>query len=420
MQPIMNRSVPTILIVDDDKSIQETLSTILRSQGYDTATAASAKEALEKTTTQFFDVVLLDIKLPDKEGTRLLSDLEKVTPRIIKIIITGYPTLKNATQALNDGANLYLTKPLDPDNLLSAIKTKLEEREEKEKITRKKMIEWTERRAREARLTNIQEFSEKTVNEFAHFGLTKTQARTYVALVALGAASALEIATLSGIRREEVYRTLPRLEKCGLATRRLGTPRRFLATKPDAALKILTRTRLDAVANEVSALEQKKDKLVSQLEKIAFSADEEEPSIEALSQEDNVSTKLINMTEKARNQIVAAISSDQSWQIFLERIRAREDKGQPNVSVRIITEETDTTVLARAPNASTHEGLELRQIERLPFSLLVIDDKEAIWGESHYESENTQILWTNRQAQVAVLKMAFENLWEKSHALSYQ
>lgn len=137
----MNRSMATILIVDDDKSIQETLSTILRAQGYGTATAASAKEAMEKTTTQFFDLVLLDIKLPDKEGTQLLSDLEKATPRAIKIIITGYPTLKNATHALNEGANLYITKPIDPDNLLSAIKTKLEEREEKEKITRKKMIE---------------------------------------------------------------------------------------------------------------------------------------------------------------------------------------------------------------------------------------------------------------------------------------
>jgi DNA-binding response OmpR family regulator len=418
MQSIMNRSAPTILIVDDDKDIQKTLSTILQSQGYDTASATSAREALEKTTTQFFDLVLLDINLPDKEGTRLLSDLEKITPKIIKIIITGYPSIKNATEALNSGADLYLTKPLDPDNLLKVIKSKLEEREEKERITRRKMIEWTQRRAREARLTDIQEFSEKTAHEFADFGLTRTQAKTYVALTALGAASALDIANLSGIRREEVYRTLPALEKCGLVTRRFGTPRRFLATKPDAALEILTKTRLDTIANETNGLEQKKDKLVSQLEKIVLRVDEEEPSIEALSQQDNVSMKLIDMTEKAKNQIAAAISSDQFWQTILERIRAREANGQLKVSVRMVTEETDVTGLTRAQKVSTYKRLDLRKVERLPFSLLMIDDKEAVWGEPHQQDENTQVLWTNRQTQVAVLKMAFENLWEKSHALS--
>jgi DNA-binding NtrC family response regulator len=163
--------------VDDDKVIREALSAMLQSQGYDATSVASAKEALEKNATRSFDLVLLDISLPHNEGTQLLSDFNRVTPETIRVMITGSPSLKNATEALNYCADLYLTKPIDPDNLLKAIRGKLEEREETERITGRKMVEWVRRRARKTQLTDIQEFSEKTANEFGHFGLTKTQAR---------------------------------------------------------------------------------------------------------------------------------------------------------------------------------------------------------------------------------------------------
>ena len=106
-----HQTTPRILIVDDDESICKTLSAILESEGYETTTATTAKEAIEKTKTQFFNVALLDIKLPDMEGTKLLARLQETTPETIKIMITGYPSVQNAVESLNHGANSYTMKP---------------------------------------------------------------------------------------------------------------------------------------------------------------------------------------------------------------------------------------------------------------------------------------------------------------------
>lgn len=414
MRHIMKQSRPAILIVDDDKDIRENLSAMLRSQGYDITSVASTKEASEKMATQFFDVALLDVKLPDIEGTQLLSDLKKVAPQTINILITGYPSLENATEALNFGAHLCLTKPLDPEKLLNAIRTKLEEHAEKERITRRKMVEWTQWHARKTR-TSFQQSAEKVASKLTLFGLTRTQAKIYIGLMALGTASAAEIVALSSIRREEVYRALPELEKRGLITRRFGTPRKFSATKHGVALEILSKTRLEALENEISTLEQEKDEIVSELERIVPPADEEEPSVEALFQKDAVLARLVDMTRRAENQLVAVISSALPWQTLLGHVGESESNGRFEVSMRIITEKTDEAWTARLLKANTSAGkrLELRQVEELPFRMLMIDDKEAMWGEPYHEGENTQALWTNCQTHLVVLKMAFENLWQQ-------
>lgn len=93
-----------ILIVDDDKAICKTLSAILQSEGYETVTATTAKEALEKAKSSRFNLALLDIRLPDLNGTELLAQLQKISPDTIEIMVTGYPSLKNAVAALNSGA----------------------------------------------------------------------------------------------------------------------------------------------------------------------------------------------------------------------------------------------------------------------------------------------------------------------------
>lgn len=412
----MNRSTTAILIVDDDKSITETLTAILQSEGYVTASAASAKEALERVTTQPFDLVLLDIKLPDKEGTQLLTDLRKITPETIQIIITGYPSIKSATEALNGGAALYLTKPFDPDDLLEAIRSKLEEEKQKERITGKKIVEYAQQRARRAQFTDFQEFSERIADEFAPFGLTKTQAKIYVGLSALGVASASEIAALSKIRREEVYRTIPELEKRGLLTRRFGVPRRFSAIEPDAALSILIRTRVEVMSRETESLEQKKGELISQLGKIALRIGEEGHSVEMLSQQDSVLVKLAGVTQKARSQLVAAVAFDQFGKTFLGQLKGIVSNDQSKVNARVAVEKSDSTGSAWFSEFRAHERkrFELRRVEALPFSLIIADDREAIWGEPYPKGENTEVLWTNCQTQIALLKMAFENLWEQS------
>jgi DNA-binding response OmpR family regulator len=420
----MNNTAPAILIVDDDKEVRETLTAILQSKGYQISSAASAGESIKKARTRFFDLILVDINLPDMEGTQLLSHFQNIAPEALKIIITGYPSVRNAAEALNIGANSYLTKPIDPDHLLKTIQNKLQEREQKERITGKKLAEWVKLRVRKTQSSEFGEFLERNAETLSSFALSKTQAKIYIGLNALGVASASEIASLSKIRREEVYRTMPELEKRGLIARKFGVPRRYAAIRPNIALKILTKTRIKAMKEEAITLRQKKDELISQLEKTSYGI-EEENSTEAFSQQDNVLMRLIQTTRKARKQIMLASSFEQLESMFLKTIRRVIGTNPHQISVRIIvgnseppedTPELDNVHTLKLVQLSKvgENKIELRKVETLPFNLLMIDDKEAIWGEFQPEDTNRKILWTNDQTQISVLKMAFENLWLES------
>ena len=144
----MTKNKPSILVVEDDPNIRETLKTILQQKGYNTDTAKNGKEAIQKSKTKFFNIALLDIILPDIEGTKLLTMIHKNTPKTVKIMITGYPSLENAVKSLNQGADAYLIKPVKPANLLALIEEKLEEQRQAEKMTEGKVTEWIKTRAR--------------------------------------------------------------------------------------------------------------------------------------------------------------------------------------------------------------------------------------------------------------------------------
>jgi len=136
-----------ILIVEDDKNIRETMKNILEQRGYETDAAETGAEAEQKLKNKFFNLVLLDIKLPDMEGTQLLAKLHETTPKMVKIMVTGYPSIENAMEALNQGANAYVIKPVKPAKLLALIKEKLEEQQQAEKMTENKVTDWIKTRA---------------------------------------------------------------------------------------------------------------------------------------------------------------------------------------------------------------------------------------------------------------------------------
>jgi two-component system response regulator HydG len=138
----MTEEKASILIVDDDESICRTLSLYLKTQGYETDLAMTGREAIKKTKKKTYDVALLDIKLPDMEGTELLKAMRKTTPKMIKIMVTGYPTLGNAVEALKLNADDYIMKPVAPEELVKTITRKLEKRKEDETMTEKKLAEF--------------------------------------------------------------------------------------------------------------------------------------------------------------------------------------------------------------------------------------------------------------------------------------
>jgi len=145
----LTESKPRIIIVEDDENIRKTMSNILQQKGYETDTAQTGKEAENKTKSNVYNLALLDIKLPDMEGTQLLAKLHESTPKMVKIMVTGYPSLENAMEALNQGADAYVTKPVKPAKLLALIKEKLKKQSQDETMTENKVTDWIKTRARQ-------------------------------------------------------------------------------------------------------------------------------------------------------------------------------------------------------------------------------------------------------------------------------
>jgi DNA-binding NtrC family response regulator len=131
-----------ILIVDDDEIIRETLRDLLESKGYAVVTAETAKEALERSRAKNFNLALVDIKLPDMEGTELLKKMHTIAPRTMKVMITAHGTLKNAMDSLNFGADAYLLKPINEKELLKTVDEKLREQYAAEAMSEDEVAEW--------------------------------------------------------------------------------------------------------------------------------------------------------------------------------------------------------------------------------------------------------------------------------------
>jgi len=143
-----------ILIVDDDDAILQNVSRALKIEGYQVDVASTGKKAIELAQRSFYNLALIDIRLPDMEGTELLTALKKVTPRMVRIILTGFPTLSNAIAAVNKEADGYLTKPVKMDELIRTIKEHLVKQSKEDVYDEEKVGEFVESRLRKLETEN--------------------------------------------------------------------------------------------------------------------------------------------------------------------------------------------------------------------------------------------------------------------------
>lgn len=141
--------ITRILVVDDDENIRKVLVAILEDEGYIVESVGTAKEAIDKSKKKHYNVALIDIRLPDMEGIELLTRIRDTTPKMRKIVITGYPTLQNAVDAVNKGADAYILKPFDVEKVLKAIKEQLAKQREDKQYSQDKVAEFIETRVRE-------------------------------------------------------------------------------------------------------------------------------------------------------------------------------------------------------------------------------------------------------------------------------
>jgi UDP-3-O-[3-hydroxymyristoyl] N-acetylglucosamine deacetylase len=138
-----------VLLVDDDETILETMQITLEEEGYIVDTARNGKEAVAKSQANFYNLAIVDWRLPDTEGTRLLGNLKETVPKMAKIMLTGYPSMRNAIDSVNARADAFFEKPISTEQLLKKITELLNQQEEERKYSEKKMIEYIETRVKE-------------------------------------------------------------------------------------------------------------------------------------------------------------------------------------------------------------------------------------------------------------------------------
>jgi DNA-binding NtrC family response regulator len=112
----------SILVIDDEADIRESLAQLLKLEGYKADCASTAEEGLKEVENGLFDLVLLDINLPDRNGLELLQQIKRDSPEVGVIMITAYASTQMAFQASKQGADSYITKPWDNDKLLLEVR----------------------------------------------------------------------------------------------------------------------------------------------------------------------------------------------------------------------------------------------------------------------------------------------------------
>lgn len=111
----------TILVIDDELNLRRTLAFILQRAGYLVVTASDGVDAQRYLVEGSFDLVFIDMKLPDVEGIRLADEIHKIYAQVPVIILTGHPTSETKTEATRQAVAAYLAKPIEPTQILAKV-----------------------------------------------------------------------------------------------------------------------------------------------------------------------------------------------------------------------------------------------------------------------------------------------------------
>ncbi|HYL93633.1 MAG TPA: sigma-54 dependent transcriptional regulator, partial [Alphaproteobacteria bacterium] len=138
-QPARTSVTGSILIIDDETAIRESLETLLEFEGYSVDSAPTGELGLAKLGDRPYDLVLLDFALPDRNGLEVLASIRERDPQLAVIMITAYGTVDNAVRAMQGGATNFIQKPWDNEKLLADVRAAVARRraeEENEQLKR--------------------------------------------------------------------------------------------------------------------------------------------------------------------------------------------------------------------------------------------------------------------------------------------
>jgi DNA-binding NtrC family response regulator len=138
----LKKNTIRVLVVDDEAAVRELLADFLNSLGYEVVCATNGREGLQAYTEGRFDVVISDLMMSPMDGLELLNATKKVNPEAIFIMITGYPSIETAMDAIKKGASDYISKPFHIDEIKLKIERTLMERSLKGRLKNVRGVIW--------------------------------------------------------------------------------------------------------------------------------------------------------------------------------------------------------------------------------------------------------------------------------------
>jgi len=259
---------------------------------------------------------------------------------------------------------------------------------------------------------------ERNVEMLIDFGLTGNQARVYLAIARLKLATVGQISKVSKVRREDVYRILPKLEKMGLAEKLLGKPTKIRATPVEEALSVLIKHEEDTARERVSSLKGKTETFLKHFARAPRLEVEEKAHFALLSKRENIIARMLTMVKEAEKEIDIVFSRSQIMQFlhtFSEQFKKNIRKG---IKIRVVSElpgYEDSLPRVLEERVSPRDSVDLRYLNLPSSHYMIADLKEALIATTtEGNMAENPCLWTNSDSLVGVFQGDFENLWHNS------
>ncbi|MHA1903304.1 MAG: MEDS domain-containing protein [Candidatus Thorarchaeota archaeon] len=255
---------------------------------------------------------------------------------------------------------------------------------------------------------------EDTASMLSEFGLKPYEARVYLAVVKLGLAAASQISKLARIRREEVYRTLPKLEKAGLVDRVLGKPIKVRALPVEEAVSILVERKREEASREISILTAKKEEFLKKFstESLPTELEEEAPQFVLMAEKDSVSSRTASAIKAAKEEIAVVDSHENVMRFvltFTDSLKEVKDRG---VGVRILTEyPSDENLIPDLVNKWVPgNSFAIRYVDEIPSQYIIVDNREVMITTSSANTvSSSRCLWTDDVNLVGIILRDFKD-----------
>jgi len=260
---------------------------------------------------------------------------------------------------------------------------------------------------------------EENAEILSDFGLTHNQAKVYITVAKLGMASIGQVSKASKVRREDVYRMLPKLEKKGLIEKTLGKPARIRATPVEDALPLLIKQEQDLVNRRLSQLMAKKDAFLEKFKVYEMKPTKKEGAHFALiSQRDGIISRGLTMIESAEREIDIIASRYEFYQLFAnyaEPVKKAIERGIKIRAILDVSESDDSVLKIVEEYRSSRAPFDLKYTYQPSSHLIIADYKQALVATSlEPPIGQNPYLWTVNNNLVELMQKYFENMWHAS------